>query len=250
MGKIYFASDFHLGIPDAARSLEREKKLVSWLRMAAKDAECIYLVGDIFDFWFEYKHAVPRGYTRLLGTLSELCDKGIRIEVFTGNHDMWMFGYLEKECGVKLHRAPIKLKLQDKAIFLGHGDGLGPGDYGYKFLKRVFANRFCQWLFARMHPNFGIGLANFWSRRSRAASNVKDVFKGEENEWLLQYCRDYIKTDAAIDYFIFGHRHLLLDIKVNDRSRYVNLGDWFSDCNYAVLENGELLLKKYEVPVE
>jgi len=250
MGKVYFASDFHLGIPNTVRSLEREKKLVAWLRLAAQDAECIYLVGDIFDFWFEYKHAVPRGYTRLLGTLSELCDKGIRIEVFTGNHDMWMFGYLEKECGVKLHRAPIKLKLQGKAIFLGHGDGLGPGDYGYKFLKRVFANRFCQWLFARMHPNFGIGLANFWSRRSRAASNVKDVFKGEENEWLLQYCRDYIKTDADIDYFIFGHRHLLLDIKVNDRSRYVNLGDWFSDCNYAVLENGELLLKKYEVPVE
>jgi UDP-2,3-diacylglucosamine hydrolase len=250
MGKVYFASDFHLGIPNTVRSLEREKKLVAWLRLAAQDAECIYLVGDIFDFWFEYKHAVPRGYTRLLGTLSELCDKGIRIEVFTGNHDMWMFGYLEKECGVKLHRAPIKLKLQGKAIFLGHGDGLGPGDYGYKFLKRVFANRFCQWLFARMHPNFGIGLANFWSRRSRAASNVKDVFKGEENEWLLQYCRDYIKTDSAIDFFIFGHRHLLLDIKVNDRSRYVNLGDWFSDCNYAVLENGELLLKKYEVPVE
>lgn len=247
MGKIYFASDFHLGIPNSAHSLAREKKLVAWLRMAAKDADCIYLVGDIFDFWFEYKQAVPRGYTRLLGTLSELCDAGVRIEVFTGNHDMWMFGYLVEECGVILHRAPVTLKLQGKKIMLGHGDGLGPGDYGYKFIKRVFSNRFCQWLFARLHPNFGIGLANFWSRRSRAASNVKDEFKGEKNEWLLQYCKDVVQREPDIDYFIFGHRHLLLDMQVNEHSRYVNLGDWFTDCNYAVLDEGGLELKKFVV---
>ena len=245
---LYFASDFHLGAPNAEKSLVRERALISWLEQIEDSAHSIFLLGDVFDFWFEYKTVVPKGYIRLLGKLAALSDKGIQIHLFKGNHDMWMFGYLEKECGVKLHRAPIKLKLQGKAIFLGHGDGLGPGDYGYKFLKRLFANRFCQWLFARMHPNFGIGLANFWSRRSRAASNVKDAFKGEENEWLLQYCREVIQREPDIDYFIFGHRHLLLDIKVNERSRYVNLGDWFTDCNYAVLENGMLELRKFVSP--
>jgi len=245
MGKIYFASDFHLGIPDTARSLEREKKLVAWLRMAAKDADCIYLVGDIFDFWFEYRQAVPRGYTRLLGAISELTDSGVRIEVFTGNHDMWMFDYLEQECGVKINRKPIKVDHQSKTLFIGHGDGLGPGDKGYKFLKRFFSNPFCQWLFARLHPNFGIGLANFWSRRSRAASGFKDTFKGEDQEWLLQFCREHIKVDPSIDCFIFGHRHLLLDFNIGEKSRYINLGDWFTDCNYAVLENGQLDLKKF-----
>jgi UDP-2,3-diacylglucosamine hydrolase len=245
MGKIYFASDFHLGIPDAACSLEREKKLVAWLRMAAKDADCIYLVGDIFDFWFEYRQAVPRGYTRLLGAISELTDSGVRIEVFTGNHDMWMFDYLEQECGVKINRKPIKVEHHSKTLYIGHGDGLGPGDKGYKFLKRFFSNPLCQWLFARLHPNFGIGLANYWSRRSRAASGFKDTLKGEEQEWLLQFCRSHIKEDPSIDCFIFGHRHLLLDFNIGEKSRYINLGDWFTQCNYAVMEDGKLELKKF-----
>jgi UDP-2,3-diacylglucosamine hydrolase len=246
MGKVYFASDFHLGIPNAIRSLEREKKLVSWLHMAAQDAERIYLVGDTFDFWFEYKHAVPRGYTRLLGTLSELTDAGVHIEVFTGNHDMWMFDYLEKECGVTIHRQPIRVTHQSKTLYIGHGDGLGPGDKGYKFLKRFFSNPFCQWLFARLHPNLGIGLANYWSRKSRAASGFKDTFKGEDQEWLLQFCRSYILEDPSINYFIFGHRHLLLDFKIGNHSRYINLGDWFTQCNYAVMEDGELRLEVHK----
>lgn len=245
MSKVYFASDFHLGVPNAEISLQREKKLVRWLNEVAQDAECIYLVGDLFDFWFEYKHAVPKGYTRLLGTLSSLSDKGVQIEVFTGNHDMWMFGYLEQECGVKIHRSPITIELQGKTVMLGHGDGLGPGDYGYKFIKKVFANPLSQWLFARLHPNFGIGMANFWSRKSRASAAKKDAFKGEENEWLLSYAREVVQSRPEIDYFIFGHRHLPLDFKVNERSRYINLGEWFDACSYGVLENGSLELKYY-----
>jgi UDP-2,3-diacylglucosamine hydrolase len=245
MSKIYFASDFHLGVPNAEQSLLREKKLVRWLDEVSSDADTIYLVGDLFDFWFEYKHAVPKGYTRLLGTLSTLSDKGVRIELFTGNHDMWMFGYLEQECGVKVHRQPIVLKAQGKKIVLGHGDGLGPGDYGYKFIKRVFAHPLSQWLFARLHPNFGIGMANFWSRRSRATAAQKDAFKGVENEWLLSYAKERIQQEPDIDYFVFGHRHLPLDLPVNERCRYVNLGDWFEACSYAILDQGNLELKYY-----
>jgi UDP-2,3-diacylglucosamine hydrolase len=245
MSAVYFASDFHLGVPDAARSLEREKKLVRWLKEVATDAECIYLVGDIFDFWFEYRHAVPKGFTRLLGTLSELSDAGIRIEVFTGNHDMWMFRYLEEECGLRIHRKPQTVQFQGKTIMLGHGDGLGPGDHGYKFIKKVFANPVCQWLFARLHPNFGIGMANFWSRKSRAAAPEKDRFRGEDQEWLLSYCKEVVQQHPEIDYFIFGHRHLPLDFMVNAHSRYVNLGDWFEACTYAVLRDGKLELKSY-----
>jgi len=245
MKKVYFASDFHLGIPDEASSLVREKKIVEWLNAAAIDAECIYLVGDLFDFWFEYKHAVPRGYTRLLGTLSHLRDRGVRIEIFTGNHDMWMFDYLENECGLIIHRKPILIEYQGKKILLGHGDGLGPGDHGFKFLKKVFANPFCQWLFARLHPNLGIGMANFWSRKSRATAAEKDRFKGEEHEWLLIYSKEQLLLQPDIDYFIFGHRHLPLDLQVSDSVRYVNLGDWFSKCTYAVLENGKLELKSF-----
>lgn len=245
MSKIYFASDFHLGVPNAEQSLLREKKLVRWLNEVSADADTIYLVGDLFDFWFEYKHAVPKGYTRLLGTLSALSDKGVRIEVFTGNHDMWMFGYLEQECGVKVHRQPIVLEAQGKKLVLGHGDGLGPGDYGYKFIKRVFAHPLSQWLFARLHPNFGIGMANFWSRRSRATAAQKDAFKGEEHEWLLSYAKARVQQEPDIDYFVFGHRHLPLDLTVNEHCRYVNLGDWFEACSYAVLDQGILELKYY-----
>ena len=174
--KIYFASDFHLGVPNHEVSLKREKLLVRWLDEIKDQAEAIYLVGDIFDFWFEYKHAIPKGFVRLQGKIAELTDSGIPIHFFTGNHDMWMFGYHEKELGITLHRDPIVVKAQGKKLFVGHGDGLGPGDKGYKFIKKVFANRFFQWCFARLHPNFGIGIANFSSRKSRAATGNDDEY--------------------------------------------------------------------------
>jgi len=168
--KIYFASDFHLGVPSYEKSLEREKLLVKWLDEIKKDAEEVYLMGDLFDFWFEYKHAAPKGFVRLLGKIAEITDSGIPVYLFTGNHDMWMFDYLPKEIGVKIYREPIEKKFGSKTFYLGHGDGLGPGDKGYKFIKKVFANKFCQWLFARLHPNLGIGMAHYWSRKSRVAN--------------------------------------------------------------------------------
>lgn len=244
--KIYFASDFHLGVPDFKNSLIREKKIVRWLEEIQQDAKEIYLVGDIFDFWFEYKTAVPRGFTRLLGTIARITDSGIPVHFFTGNHDMWTFDYLEKEVGVKIHRHPITIEYNEKVFYIGHGDGMGPGDNTYKLLKKVFSSKLCQWLFARIHPNLGIGIANFWSGKSRITNmKQKEEFEGEENERLLVFCKEYLKTHA-INYFIFGHRHLPLDIKLHEHSKYVNLGEWVNYSTYAVFDGNNLSLEKFE----
>jgi UDP-2,3-diacylglucosamine hydrolase len=246
MKKIYFASDFHLGVPTPEASLLREKKLVRWLDAIQSDAEEIFLVGDLFDFWFEYKTAVPRGYTRLLGKLSELHDKGIVVHVFTGNHDMWIFDYLPSECGVTLHREPVQRVWNGKRFFIGHGDGLGPGDHGYKFIKKVFANPLCQWLFARLHPNFGIGLANYFSRRSRKITGDQDkTFLGEENEWLVLFAKDVLKREH-FDYFIFGHRHLRMRIELNERSVYYNLGEWISESPFGCFDGREFSMHQFD----
>jgi len=245
--KIYFASDFHLGVPTFEKSREREDKIVKWLEMVEQDAEEIYLVGDLFDFWFEYKYTVPKGFTRFLGKLANICDKGIKVNVFTGNHDMWMYDYLEKEIGVTIHRKPILKTFYGKQFLIGHGDGLGPGDHKYKFLKNFFASSICQWLFARIHPNFAFGMANYFSKSSRASSGKKDdVFKGEENEWLLIYCKEYIKTQH-VDFFVFGHRHLPLCSKVNDTSVYINLGEWLNYNSYAEFDQQKLELKSFSI---
>ncbi|MDQ3191408.1 MAG: UDP-2,3-diacylglucosamine diphosphatase, partial [Bacteroidota bacterium] len=184
--KHYFISDFHLGAPDSKSSLEREKKVVKWLDQIKHDAQEIFILGDVFDFWFEYKTVVPKGYVRLLGKIAEICDSGIPVHFFTGNHDMWCFDYLPNELGVQLYKDPVKRSISGKAFYIGHGDGLGPGDKGYKFIKKVFRNPLCQFMFGWVHPNVGIGLANYFSKRSRKVNRKKDeVFLGEENEWLV-----------------------------------------------------------------
>lgn len=242
--KIYFASDFHLGAPNFETSLVREKKITSWLDSIKKDAFEIYLVGDVFDFWFEYKTVVPKGFVRLQGKIAELTDSGIKIYYITGNHDMWAFGYFNKELGVELHKKPIEKSYNNKTFFIGHGDGLGPSDKGYKFIKKIFSNSFCQWAFARLHPNFGVGLANYFSTKSRIANGINDEkFLGEENEWLIQYCKEKINK-THFDFFIFGHRHLPLDIKIKN-SRYINLGEWISYCSFAEFDGENLILKNF-----
>ena len=243
---IYFASDFHLGVNGRLTSAERERQIVRWLDFVSKDAAAIYLVGDIFDFWFEYHTVVPKGYVRLFGKLAELRDSGILIYYFTGNHDMWMFRYFEDELGIPTYRQPIEQEIQGKTFFIGHGDGLGPGDHGYKFLKKVFANPTCQWLFARLHPNFGINLANFFSGRSRALYPEASNFLGEEGEWLIAFANEKRKT-LAVDYFIFGHRHLPIDyVLKNGTSRYINLGEWLYASSYAVFDGEEVKIQFFE----
>lgn len=244
--KLYFASDFHLGAPNAKSSLEREKLIVRWLDEIKVDAQEIFLVGDLFDFWFEYKRAIPRGFVRLQGKIAELTDAGIKVHVFTGNHDMWIFDYLPEELGVQLYREPITREFNGKKFYIGHGDGLGPGDRGYKFLKKVFAAPLCQWLFARLHPNFGIWLANRSSQKSRSVTGTADEkFLGEENEWLAIYAKDYLKAQH-IDYFIFGHRHLPMEITLNKESIYYNLGEWLNYNTYLEFDGKTCLLKSYQ----
>lgn len=243
---IYFASDFHLGSPTYEKSLEREKQIVLWLDSIKNKASEIYLVGDVFDFWFEYKHAIPKGFVRLQGKIAELTDSGIKIHLFKGNHDMWIFDYLPKELGIELHDHTIKRSFFGKKYLIGHGDGLGPGDYKYKFLKKIFRNEVCQWLFARIHPNFGIGLANLSSRKSRAATGKEDfLFKSIDDERLFHYCKEYLDSEK-VDYFVFGHRHLPLDIEVGETARYINLGEWLFEQTFLEISNSGVEMFKFK----
>lgn len=243
--KIYFISDFHLGAPTSEESLIRERKICQWLETIKADVSILFILGDVFDFWFEYRHVVPKGYVRILGKLAEIADTGIPIYLFTGNHDMWMFDYLPKELGIKLYRQPEEFNFDNRKFLIGHGDGLGPGDHGYKFIKKVFANKFCQWLFARLHPNFGISLANFWSRKSRQHTGHHDAkYLGDDKEYLVQYIIETEKT-KHFDYYIFGHRHLPIDKQI-ESSHYINLGDWLSYFTYAEWDGSKLSLKKFE----
>lgn len=242
--KIYFASDFHLGAPDRMQSLEREKKIVQWLDSIRPDAAHIFLVGDLFDFWFEYKNVIPKGYTRLLGALASLTDQNIPVSVFTGNHDMWMDGFFEEELHIPVYGEPRSYTIGGKKFYIGHGDGLGPGDQGYKFIKRLFRNKYCRGLFAALHPSWGISIANYFSHKSRKMTQL-ETFLGEDHEWLVLYSKEILRQQF-FDYFIFGHRHLPLDIPLNDSgSRYINLGDWINHYSYAVFDGSNLELKYY-----
>lgn len=244
--KIYFASDFHLGVPTHELSLAREKKVVRWLDSIKATAEEIYLVGDIFDFWWEYKYTVPKGQTRLLGKIAEITDSGIPVHFFTGNHDLWMRDYFGQELNVQVHHNPIEKVYNSRVFFIGHGDGLGPGDKWYKFLKKCFTSPFLIWCFSRLHPNLGFWIARRSSRRSRITTGDSDKhFLGEENEWLFSFSKEEVKK-RHVDYFIFGHRHLPLDLKVAENSRYINLGEWFNYCTYAEFDGQNVELKTFE----
>jgi UDP-2,3-diacylglucosamine hydrolase len=243
--KIYFLSDFHLGAPDYKSSLEREKKIVRFLDIIKQDAAAIFIVGDLFDFWYEYRTVVPKGYVRILGKMASITDSGIPMYFFVGNHDMWMKGYFEKELSIPVYFEPRTFEFNNKKFYIGHGDGLGPGDRGYKFLKKIFRNPLCQWLFGILPPAAGVGLANYFSRSSRAATGQTDGnFLGEENEWLITYSKEILQQQS-FDYFIFGHRHLPIDFTLPANSRYINLGDWIRHDSYAVFDGTNLKLKYY-----
>jgi UDP-2,3-diacylglucosamine hydrolase len=243
--RIYFLSDFHLGVPDHASSLIREKKIVAFLERIRHDAAMILIVGDLFDFWFEYRTVVPKGFVRILGKMAELSDAGIPIHFFVGNHDMWMSGYFQEEMNIPVFYEPQEYIFNGKKFLIGHGDGLGPGDNGYKFLKKIFRNPVCQFLFGLIPPYFGISLASYSSRSSRSVTGGSDEkFLGEDKEWLVQYARKKL-TEKDFDFFIFGHRHLPIDFTLNEKSRYINLGDWLRYNSYAEFD-GETVSLKYD----
>ena len=242
---IYFLSDFHLGAPDAARSLIREKKIIRFLDEIKNDAAEIFILGDLFDFWYEYKKVVPKGYVRILGKLAELSDSGIPLYFFVGNHDMWMNDYFQKELNIPVYFEPKEFVYGGKKFFIGHGDGLGPGDQGYKFIKKIFRNKACQWFFGILPPYIGMGIAGYFSRKSRAKTGQTDeVFLGEDKEWLILYSKEILQKQQY-DYFVFGHRHLPLDIKLSDTSRYLNLGDWIKYNSYAIFDGNDMTLLYY-----
>ncbi len=244
--KIYFASDQHFGIPDAERSKLREKKFISWLDEVKKDAKAIFLLGDLFDFWFEYKTVVPRGFIRVLGKIAELKDSGIPIYFFVGNHDLWMSDYFETELNIPVYHQPKEFTFDQKTFLIGHGDGLGPGDKGYKRMKKVFAHPFSKWLYRWLHPDIGVKLAQYLSTKNKLISGQEDViFLGEEKEWLAQYAKRKLE-EKHYDYFLFGHRHLPMEIEVGENSKYINTGDWISHFTYAVFDGNELSLKTYK----
>jgi UDP-2,3-diacylglucosamine hydrolase len=244
--KIYFASDNHLGAPSKGVSLPREKKFVAWLDKVKQDAHVIFLLGDLFDFWFEYKRVVPKGFTRTLGKLAEISDSGIPIYYFVGNHDLWMNGYFEEELNIPVYHRPKEFTINDKTFFIGHGDGLGPGDKGYKRMKKVFTNPVSKWLFKRLiHPDFGIRIGHYMSVNNKLISGEEHAkFLGEENEWLALYSKKKLEEKHR-DYFIFGHRHLPLEIDLGNNSRYINLGDWISHYTYGVFDGEKMTLETY-----
>lgn len=243
--KIYFLSDFHLGAPNITESLKREKKIIRFLDEIKNDALEIFILGDLFDFWYEYKKVVPKGYVRILGKLAEITDSGIPVYFFVGNHDMWMNDYFQKELNIPVFFEPREFEYSGKKFLIGHGDGLGPGDHGYKFIKKVFRNKACQWLFGILPPYIGMGIAGYFSRKSRAQTGQSDeVFLGEDKEWLIQYSKEVLQK-THYDYFVFGHRHLPLDIRLTEKSRYLNLGDWIKYDSYAVFDGINMELKYY-----
>ncbi|WP_209330706.1 UDP-2,3-diacylglucosamine diphosphatase [Lunatimonas salinarum] len=245
--RIFFASDFHLGTPDASSSLEREKKIIQWLGAIQDEAAAVFLVGDLFDFWFEYKTVIPKGHMRFLAKITQMREQGIPIFFFTGNHDLWMKDYFTDELDIPVFHNPISIEVNQKKLLIGHGDGLGPGDYKYKVLKKLFTNTACQWLFRWLHPDIGIKIALLWSKNSRLSNMQKgeDDFKGKEKEWLYLYCEEMEKK-MHFDYYIFGHRHLPLRIPVGSSSMYYNLGEWVSQCHYGIFNGQNFELKQFK----
>ncbi|MEI8224472.1 MAG: UDP-2,3-diacylglucosamine diphosphatase [Bacteroidota bacterium] len=241
-GKIYFASDFHLGLPAGSPPVEREKKVVSWLNTIAPEAKEIYLIGDIFDFWWEYKLVVPRGFTRFLGTVAAITDSGIPVHFFTGNHDMWVGDYLSHECGVTIHTTPITTLFNGKKFHLAHGEGLGSINTGYKILLSIFRNKPLRVMYSALHPSIGVGIGHRWSLNSRLGKDVTKEFLGEEKEELIRYTKAVLENDN-IDYFIFGHRHLAMTYKLKEGAIIVFLGDWIKNGSFAEWDGNALTFK-------
>jgi len=243
--KIYFASDQHFGAPTKELSKPREALFLQWLQHIEKDCETLFLLGDLFDFWFEYQTVVPKGYVRILGQLARMRDNGITIHFFVGNHDLWMHDYFTEELQIPVYHQPKIFELQGKKLLIGHGDGLGPGDNGYKRMKKVFVHPFSKWLYRWLHPDIGVKFAQYLSVKNKLISGEEDVkFLGKENEWLYLYAqRKY--TQNPCDYFVFGHRHLPLEIPLNEQAIYFNLGDWVHYFTYGVMENGMFKLEKW-----
>ena len=247
--KVYFASDFHLGLYPPEKSTLREKLVVKWLDEIKPHAGALFLVGDVFDYWYEYKKVTARGFVRFLGKICEFTDAGIPVYFFTGNHDVWVFDYLPKETGVQVFYNPIEIEINNRKFIIGHGDGLGPKDNSYKVLRSIFHNKVLQFLFSRLHPNFTYWLGHSWSKHSRYSKGIFEDFYGEDKEYNILYAKDYLKK-GHVDYFVFGHRHIPMEIQLTENSRLYNLGEWIFACTYAVFDGQSIELLSYRDKTE
>ena len=248
MKNVYFLSDAHLGSWAIDHGRMHERRLVRFLDSIKHKAAAVYLLGDMFDFWYEHKYTVPKGYTRFLGKLSELTDMGVEVHFFTGNHDIWAYSYLEEECGVIMHRKPITTDIYGKVFYLAHGDGLGDPDIKFKLLRRMFHNTICQRLFSAIHPRCSMWLGLTWAKHSRMKriNGEEPPYMGENKEHLVLYAKQYMKSHPNVDVFIFGHRHIELDLNLSKSVRMMILGDWISQFTYVVFDGDHLLLEEYE----
>lgn len=245
MKNVYFLADAHLGSLAVPHRREQERRLVRFLDEVKQKAGAIYMLGDMFDFWFEYRNVVPRGFTRFLGKVSELTDAGVEVHFFTGNHDLWCLDYLERECGMTVHRGALTLEMGDRTFFLAHGDGLGDDDRLFRLLRHVFHNGICQWAFRWLHPDIGVRFGLGWAKSSRLRHGSDTPYKGEGEEPLVQFAKKYLAGHPGIDYFIFGHRHIELELALNRQTRIIVLGDWISQFTYAVFDGEALRLENY-----
>lgn len=247
MKKVYFLSDAHLGSRGIPHGRTHERRLVNFLDSIKDKASAVYLLGDIFDFWYEYKMVVPRGYTRFLGKISELTDRGIEVHFFIGNHDIWCGDYLEKECGMVVHHEPMTCEIYGKIFFMAHGDGLGDNDRKFKFLRAMFHNKFLQFMFSTIHPRWSIDLGLSWAKHSRVKRTEQGPpqYLGEKKEWLVSYSKEYLHTHPEINFFVFGHRHIELDLMISHTARVVILGDWITQFTYAEFDGDNLTLNNY-----
>lgn len=248
--KIYFASDAHLGARFHRNPLAIEKRLVRWLESIRNEAAAVYFLGDMFDYWFEYKYVVPKGFTRFLGKVAEMADAGIEMHFFIGNHDIWMFDYLPAETGAVIHREPLTADLMGKRFFLAHGDELDNRSFTFRFLRRLFRNPFCQRLYAAIHPRWTMGFAYGWSLRSRRSGlreqEEAGSYKGEAAEYLVRFAKEYLKSHPDIHFFIFGHRHIMLDLMLSRTSRLLIAGDWMRHFSYIVWDGENLTMEQFE----
>ncbi len=242
---IYFASDLHLGMQPKEDSLRRERLFVEWLEEIRKDAAELWLLGDVFDYWFEYKKVVPRGFTRFLGTLALLSDEGVEIHLIPGNHDIWVFDYLPAEINLKVHRENIRRTWNKHHFLLGHGDGLYRGDHGYNMMQRIFKNRTIQWFYARIHPNGSTAFAHWWSAKSRMKHGALGSFMGADREHQVQFAKRTLAKHPEIEFFVFGHRHIPFDIRIGEKSRVICIGDWIGNFTYGVFDGDEFRLEKF-----
>jgi len=249
MKNIYFISDAHLGSLALSHRRTQERRLVNFLDAIKDKAEAIYMLGDMFDFWFEYTDVVPKGFTRFLGKISELTDMGVEVHYFMGNHDQWCGNYLIEECGVILHREPYTCEICGKEFYMAHGDGLDYDDHNWKtrLLFTCFKSRTLKRFASMIHPHWFIRFGRNWAKHSRMKreNGQEKPYQGEDKEGLVLYAKEYLKTHPLINYFIFGHRHIQLDHSLSDDCRIIILGEWISLFTFAVFDGDNLYVDNY-----